>query len=93
MDSLIEASLNAAALRPNCTKHPERPSVMRMDDPIMRFLCMECLAESLALPSRYRSRGYATGLGSEAAQESREAQRYQEEYDNAKPYSKQRSYL
>jgi hypothetical protein len=51
MDTLIEDALNAAALRPTvsalkppCTKHPERRAVMRMDDPLMRFLCAECLA-------------------------------------------------
>jgi len=69
----------------NCTKHPDREGVMRMDDPLMRFLCAECLAQDR---SRYHSRGYATGLGSEAAQESREAQAYQEEYDNLKPVSR-----
>ena len=28
----------------NCTLHPERAGITRMDDPNMRFLCAECLA-------------------------------------------------
>ena len=95
MDSFFESALNAAALRPDgmrCDRHPDRPGVAGVyAGPYCEkiWLCKEC-----AEPLRHMNgRGYATGLGSEAAQESREAQRYAEEYERMKPYSKERSYL
>jgi hypothetical protein len=55
---------------------------------VQRYLCAECRAidDRKAFTS---TRAFATGLGWDAAQESREAQRYQEDYDRAKPYSKE----
>lgn len=46
MDSLIEAALNAAALRSKmCERHPEREAPFTLDLPsigVKQFLCQEC---------------------------------------------------
>jgi len=78
MDELIKASLDAAALRPSCTRHPERASVASIPT---RRMCKEC---SLDFPwPIYRAVG--SGFGPDAAGAQRESKDYQEEYDNLKP--------
>lgn len=94
MDSLFEAALNAAALRPEvCERHPDRDGQLAIDLPslgIKRYWCTECCD---AYPSKGFGRAYATGTSAEAHAEAQEAGRLQQEYDEAKPHSENRRYL
>ena len=91
MDDLFESALDAAALRPDnqaCENHPERAGFLAVNLPsirVRRYMCADCRDELANSFSRSSTRAFATGLGSEAAQESREAQAYQEEYDRLAP--------
>ena len=94
MDDLMRDTLNAAAMRPEptCFNHPGLYAPREHEG---KRLCWQCW-KALNITERglvYHSRAYATGLGSEAAQESREAQRYAEEYERLKPHAKIRKYL
>ena len=85
MDDLIRDALNAAALRSDCPNHPGEYASNRTSDGT--WVCWLCVKD---MPKRDHSigpfgRAYATGLGSEAAQEAREAQRYAEEYERMRP--------
>jgi hypothetical protein len=94
MDSLIEASLNAAALRPDdphCVRHPDRKGVTMLyggENFERIYYCKEC---SDAMPNTYR-RAYGTGVGPQAHAEAQEAGRMDKEYQDLKPHAKVRKY-
>jgi len=68
-----------------CEKHPQAYACREHEGKWICWECFKALPGTRKRPAVFSERAYATGLGSEAAQESREAQAYQEEYDNLKP--------
>ena len=98
MDSLIEAALNAAALRPaTCEHHPDREGTLAISLPsigIRRYWCKECRdVYDATFPAKGFGRAFGTGIGSEAHAEAQESGRMDKEFQEGKQHAKVRKYL
>lgn len=74
----------------SCANHPGIYACREHDGKWICWSCFKALPETRKRPAMFNERAFATGLGPQAHAEAREAKRYQDDYDRAKAYMRER---